>query len=198
MSHPIRGLIVLLTALAGSLWLDGAPLHPAGGPASVGSIETSATAHDLYASFSVRDAFDEDVRERLASGLPVEFTHYVEVARRRALWFDKTVLRKTITTTVTFDTLTRQYSLSKKVNDEVAETSVAVNEADMERWMTRLDQVRLGDPALMEGLEEGSLYIRVKSRLVRRFVLLFIPWDVETGWERVKVSLRSEVTGSAR
>jgi hypothetical protein len=113
----------------------------------------------------------------------------VEVARRRALWFDKVVLRKTITTTVTYDTLTRQYSLSKKVNDEVAETSVAINEAEAERWMTRMDRVRLADPAHLQGEEDGTLYLRVRSLLKKRFVLLFVPWDVETGWEKVALNI---------
>jgi hypothetical protein len=184
--------LIFLTVL---VLAPGAPLGAPSTPwvlaarASVASLRAEAVDHDLYASFSLQGAFDDEMRERLRAGLPLEFVHYVEVARRRALWFDKVVLRKTITTTVTYDTLTRQYSLSKKVNDEVAETSVAINEAEAERWMTRMDRVRLADPAHLQGEEDGTLYLRVRSLLKKRFVLLFVPWDVETGWEKVALNI---------
>ena len=174
------------------------PALGAASGASISALTTDATEHDLYASFGVRDAFSDDLRERVAAGLPVAFTYYLEVARRRPLWFDKTLVRKTITTTVTYDTLTHQYSLSKKVNDEVTETSVAVHEGDMIRWMTQLDRVRLADPTILEGVEDNSLYVRVKSRLQNRFVLLFIPWDIETGWEKVMLSLSGAGTSRER
>ena len=133
--------------------------------ASVASLRTSTTDHDIYASFALNNAFSEDIREKIGTGLPVTFTYYLEVANRRPLWFDKVLLRKTVTTTVTYDTLTHQYSLSKKVNDEVTESSVAINESEMMRWMTNLERVRLADPTILGGVDKDSLYIRVKSRL---------------------------------
>jgi hypothetical protein len=156
---------------------------------SITALSAAATEHDLYTSFAVRNAFTGDVKEKIASGLPVTFTYFMEVARRRPLWFDRILVRKTVATTVQYDTLTHQYSLSRRVNDEVTETSVAVEEADMMRWMTTLERVRLADPTALRGADDGSLYVRVKSRLQKRFVLFFIPWDVETGWEKVRLTL---------
>ncbi len=183
---------------------SGLAARPAGaGPpraegVSLSALNADAAGHDLYASFSLRDAFSDEVRESIDSGLPVTFTYYLEVARRRPLWFDKILVRKSVATTVTYDTLTHQYSLSKRVNDEVTETSVAVNETDMMRWMTNLERVRLADPTTLTGAEDGSLYLRVKSRLQKRFILFFIPWDVETGWEKVRLSFPVEGTSSDR
>ena len=166
--------------------------------AAVATLTTDATEHDIYASLAVTNAFDGEIRESIATGLPVTFSYYLEVARRRPLWFDKILVHKTVTTSVAYDTLTRQYSLTRRVNDEVTETSVAVDEAEMMRWMTRLDRVRLADATDLEGVEDGSLYVRVKSRLQRRFILYFIPWDVETGWEKVRLNLSREGTGRGR
>ena len=166
--------------------------------AAVATLTADATQHDLYATLAVTGAFDGELREQIATGLPVTFSYFLEVARRRALWFDKVLVHKTVTTTVTLDTLTRQYSLTRRVNDEVTETSVAVDEAEMMRWMTRLDHVRLADPSALEGVEDGSLYVRVKSRFQRKFILYFIPWEVETGWERVRLSFPREGTGRGR
>lgn len=166
--------------------------------AAVATLTTDTTEHDIYASIAITGAFDGEVRESIATGLPVTFSYYLEVARRRLLWFDKILVHKTVTTTVAYDTLTRQYSLTRRVNDEVTETSVAVDEAEMMRWMTRLNRVRLADPAALEGVEDGSLYVRVKSRFQRRFILYFIPWEVETGWEKVRLNLSREGTGRGR
>lgn len=200
----MRRITVLLLLV---LWMGGGVPAPTGAAtgaialaarATVVSLRTDASDSEIFASFTIRGAFDDEVRERLTAGLPLEFVHYVEVARRRPLWFDKVVLRKTITTSVTFDTLTRQYSLSKKVNDEVAETSVAMHEAEAERWMTRIERVRLADPAQIGREADGQLYLRVRSVLRKRFVLLFLPWDVETGWERVVLNLPGEAATRAR
>lgn len=182
-------LTVLAVATASTVSFAGLVPPGLSADASLSRLRTDRTDHDLYASLALSDAFSEEIREMIASGLPVTFTYYLEVARRRPLWFDKTLARKTVTTTVTYDTLTHQYSLSKKVNDEVTESSVAVSEPDMMRWMTNLERVRLADPTTLAGVDDDSLYVRAKSRLQRRFVLFFIPWDVETGWEKVMVSL---------
>ncbi len=162
--------------------------------ASLSAVRADATGHDLYASFDLRDAFTDEIREEIATGLPVTFTHYLEVVRRRTMWFDNTLVSKTISTTVIYDTLTRHYTLSKKVNDEVTETSVAVKESDMMRWMTSIERVRLADPTTLEGIESDSLYIRVKSRLRTKFILLFVPWAVETRWEKTGLSFSGEGT----
>jgi uncharacterized protein DUF4390 len=186
--------IVLGAALSGGPAAGLTPGVLADGGAR-GTLRADASGHDLYASYALKGAFSDEIREQIASGLPITFSYYLEVARRRPLWFDKVLSRRTITTTATYDTLTHQYSLSKRVNDEVAETSVAVSEAEMMRWMTTLERVRLADPTSLEGAEDDSLYVRVKSRIQRRFILFFIPWDVETGWEKVRLSLSAEGTG---
>lgn len=195
-----RNAIILVTLMVISTQLVPARTPPwlMATRAAVDSLRTDATSQELFASFVVNGAFDDDARERLAAGLPLEFVHVIEVARRRTMWFDKMLLRKTITTTVTFDTLTRQYSLSKKVNDEVAETSVAMHEAEVEKWMTCFERVRLGDLSRIDRPRDGTLYVRVRSMLQKRFVLFFVPWDVETGWEKVTLRLPDEATTRAR
>ncbi len=187
----------LLTALVPAAGPLASPALMSGG-ASVASLSADATEHDLFLSFSLDGAFSDETREEIATGLPVTFTYYLELARRRPLWFDKTLARKTIATTVTYDTLTHQYRLSKRVNDEVAESAVAVNEADMMRWMTHLERVRLADPTLLDGPLDDALYVRVKSRLRKKFILFFIPWNVDTGWEKLRVNLPAEGTDRGR
>jgi len=190
---------LLLTALVPAATPLAAPAPgPLSGGASVASLTADTTEHDLYLSFSLEGAFSDETREEIATGLPVTFTYELELARRRPLWFDKTLVRRTIATTVTYDTLTHQYRLSKRVNDEVAESSVAVNEADMMRWMTHLERVRLADPTILDDPLDDSLYVRVRSRIRKRFILFFIPWNVDTGWEKLRLNLPGEGTARDR
>ena len=188
--------LIFIPAIAISSTLAGVASVPAG--VGVADLRADASGHDLYVSYLVTEAFNDEIREGINTGIPITFTHHLEVARRRALWIDKVLARKTVTTTVTLDTLTRQYSLTRRVDDEVTETAVAVNEADMIRWMTSLDRIRLADPSTLTADAGDSLYVRVKSELQRKFVLFFLPWDVETGWEKVRLSLTPEPAVRAR
>jgi hypothetical protein len=188
--------LILIPAIAISSTLAGVASVPAG--VGVADLRTDTAGHDLYVSYLVTEAFNDEIREGMSSGIPITFTHHLEVARRRALWIDKVLARKRVTTTATFDTLTRQYSLTRRVDDEVTETAVAVNEADMIRWMTSLDRIRLADPATLAADAGDTLYVRVKSELQRKFVLFFLPWDVETSWEKVRLSLTPEPAVRAR
>ncbi len=181
--------LIAEAALVLALAVPGAAAPAAEGKVSLAGLHVDATDHDIYVSFTVDGAFTPEVREAIESGLPVTFRHDVEVVRRRTLWFDRTLVRKAVTTTVTYDTLTQQYSLARSINDEVAETKVAINEADMMRWMTRLERIRVADPAALEVEPEDTLYVRAKSLLQRRFILFFIPSSTGTDWEKVGLSL---------
>jgi len=181
--------LIVEATLVLALAAPAAPAPAADGKVSLAGLEVDATAHDLYVSFTVDGAFTPEVREAIDSGLPVTFRHDVEVVRRRTLWFDRTLVRKAVTTTVTYDTLTHQYSLARSINDEVTETKVAINEADMMRWMTRLERIRVADPAGLEVEPGDTVYVRAKSLLQRRFILFFIPSSTGTDWEKVGVSL---------
>jgi len=155
--------------------------------AEIGDLRVENTPHDLLASFTLRGGFSPDILEQIESGLPVTFNHYVEINKRRPLWFDSTIVKKIISASVTYDTLTRQFRLSRSVNGEVVATDVSDKRAEMQRFMTSVDRLRLCDPSDLPSDE--PLYLRVKSRVQKRFVLFFIPWDFETSWARVGLEL---------
>src|SRR6266850_8583542 len=117
---------ILITALV----IQGAAFAPAGAvgeeappaDAEIRGLQVENAPHDLFVSFNLTGAFTREIREQIESGLPVTFNHYVEIVNRRAAWFDSTVVRKAISATVTYDTLTRQYRLNRSVNGEMIDT----------------------------------------------------------------------------
>ena len=53
----------------------------------------------------------------------------------------------------------------------------------MRRWMTEVRRVNVG--ALPREKLEGAIFLRVKCRLARGFVLFFFPYSKGTRWVRV-------------
>lgn len=189
-SSPLRRLATALGALAAAgacLWLPAAAGARHAEDAEIRDLQVRNTASDLFVSFSLQGAFTPEIREQIESGLPVTFSHYLEIMQKRTAWFDNTLVKKEVTATVTYDTLTRQYRLTRSVNGEVVETAVTDRVGEMERFMTTVEQQRLCDPADLPG--DRRLALRVKSRIRRRFVFFFIPWNFETSWARIGLSL---------
>jgi len=180
-----RSLVWLAAALL--VWLAAVCAAPASeNPpegAEIRDLQVENAPHDLFISFRLTRAFSQEISEQIESGLPVTFNHFVEVLNRRPAWFDPTLVKKVISTTVTYDTLTRQYRLTRAVNNETVETAVSDKREEMERFMTSVDRLRLCDPADLPG--DRALYLRVKARIQKRFVFFFIPWNFETSWARV-------------
>ena len=186
----------VLAVLMAGLWVPaaGAPESQHAEGAEIRELQVRNTPNDLSVSFTLHGSITDEIREQIRSGLPVTFSHYLEVIQKRTAWFDKTLVKKVVRVTVTYDTLTRQYRLTRSVDGEVMETSVTERETEMERFMTAIERQRLCDPSDLPG--DRRLALRVKSRIRRRFVLFFIPWNLETSWARIGLSIpvRPEAT----
>ncbi|MGD8375408.1 MAG: DUF4390 domain-containing protein [Acidobacteriota bacterium] len=133
-------------------------------------------------SLRVENAFSEKIDDELRSGLPVTFRYVVEIYRKKG-WIRSRVLTRELEVTADFDSLTRQYRLTREVDDDVVASSATEKEEEMRRWMTRVEGLDMG--ALPSDLPEGPLFVRAKCRLSSGFVGFFFPYSQETGWERI-------------
>lgn len=138
------------------------------------------------ASFRLDAAFDQETLARIASGLETVFDYRLEVLRRRRFWLDERTVQRRILAAVRYDSLSKQYSLTLKVDGEVERSSTTDKPEEMRRWMTDIRGIPLGP---VSGFSPAEDYlVRVKSNLQPRFVLLFIPWDRDTPWLRVPLA----------
>ena len=127
-------------------------------------------------SYRVDGALGPQVRKNLESGIPVTFVHKLSVMRRRALFFDKLLVRETIEATATLDTLTRRYTLTRKVNELPPETATTDRAAEADRWLTVVGEHVI---ALPEDANKGSLELRVKTEYETNYYLLWVvPWSL--------------------
>ena len=141
----------------------------------VGSVMTgSAAAQEIrvrtvprdgrvYVSFAMSDAFSDEVRETIGSGLETSFSYVVELRRGGPLWFDRTIAAAVLTATVRFDNLTRRYHVSRAQDGRVEGYDVFEGEDEVRRWLTTFDRLPLFSTATLEANVEYSLSVRART-----------------------------------
>lgn len=148
----------------------------------VGKISCSFDNLHLFVAFSLSDGFlTQDVLDAINSTKPTTFTYEVEVAKKRIGWLDKTIVRRVVEKTVTYDNLTRQYDLVTAIDGEEKEKISLTSIEEVGESLKGLADLDMGSVVdLSPG--EKAYYIRVRVTLLKNFVLWIIPSDEDTGW----------------
>lgn len=129
----------------------------------------------VLVSFRLDDAFDDDVRAAIRSGLPTTFSYEVELRRGVTLWFDRTIASTTVSATVRYDTLTRRYQVTRMLDGRVESTPQVTDSEDTVRnLMVDFDKLPLFETALLEPNVE--YYLRVRARTSPRNAWFLWPW----------------------
>jgi hypothetical protein len=133
-------------------------------------------------SFRLINGFSEEVLERVHSGIPVTFRHRITLEVRRPILPNKEIARARIETRASYDALTRQYSLERRVQikaakkfsipDLVSEHTTDSTE-EMQSWMSEFEGIEVYDPA--RTFPDGPLKLQAESVLGRKYVLLIFP-----------------------
>lgn len=129
----------------------------------------------LLVSFELTGAFTEPVRQAVASGLSVLFLYEVVLQEARPWWFDRTIATTLVTTSIRYDTLRREYLVSRLLDGRVDETRVTTDEAAVRRFATVFEQFPLFSTAPLE--PNGEYYVRVQVQTRPRDGWLRWPWD---------------------
>jgi hypothetical protein len=129
----------------------------------------------LLVSFELSDGITAEMRDAIQSGLPTSYAYDLEVRRGDAGWFAKPLLAMTITATVRFDNLTRQYQLTRTVGTQSESTSSTDNQDAVRRWLTRFDHVAVLTTSALEANGEYSVRVRVQTRPHNTWFVW--PWD---------------------
>lgn len=136
----------------------------------------------IFVTFRMAEAFNEEIEKTIASGLPVSFRYEVQLKRVRAIWLNQRVETRRITNTVTYDNITKRYTLSRDIDGGIVATEVVADRNDMAEFMTAIDNVPLFEVGSLE--PNADYYLRVKGLVKERSLFLFIPWDQDSGWEK--------------
>jgi hypothetical protein len=129
----------------------------------------------VLVSFEVADAFDEQVRSAIDSGLTTTFTYDVELRRGAALWVDRTIDVAQVAAGVKFDNLTRKYQVSITRDGRVEGAWVTGDPEEVQRAITVFSRLPLFSTRKLE--PNAEYYIRVKVRTRPHNALFFLPWS---------------------
>jgi len=141
------------------------------------SVTPIARDGQVLVSFDLSDAFTDDVRDAIQSGLSTTFSYEVEL-RRAATLFDRTIASVTMTATVRFDNLTRRYQMSRSLDGRVEDARPTEDQNAVKAWMTHFERIPVSTTSALEA--NGEYYVRVRAHTRPRNALFFWPWGGTT------------------
>lgn len=171
------------------VWVLGALLLPVPGyaqDASLTNIIVTNTRDDLLLYLTVKDAFPSDIEETIESGVPATFSFLINLYRVRGLWLDKEITEIVATHTIKYDSLKKEYAVTRSWDDNRPQVVKSFEEA--KKLMTEIDSLPI---VSLDELEKGKQYqIRAKAKLSKltlpfylHYILFFMSlWDFETDW----------------
>lgn len=146
-------------------------------PAAAQTIEVTPLTRDdrVLVTFRLSDAFNEDVRDAVHSGMTITFNYDVELKRGAALWIDRTMASSTVTASVRYDNLTRKYHVTRRWDGRMEKVEVLDREEDVRDWLTAFDKLSLFSNAALE--PNAEYYLRVRARTTPRNATFLWPWQ---------------------
>jgi hypothetical protein len=116
----------------------------------------------VVVSFELADAYSEEIRQAISSGLRTTFTYEIELRMIVPGWVDRTIATATVSTSDQYDNLTRRHTLSRLVDGRVHDDLVTEDDATVKSWLTTLSRVPLCDTAKLDSARD--YYVRISAR----------------------------------
>jgi len=117
----------------------------------------------VVVSFELADAYTDEVKEAIASGLRTTFTYDVELRMVATIWVDRTIATAVVSTSDQYDNLTRRHTLSRSVDGRVVESSITDDEAVVKRWLTVLSRLPLCQTSKLDSSRD--YYVRIRAQV---------------------------------
>ena len=129
----------------------------------------------IFVSFEMADAFTDDLRAAIQSGLTTTFVYDVGLRRATTFWVDRTIASSRVTASVRFDNLTRRYQVSRTQDGRVESSQVVDDETLVRRLMTEFERLPVFNTTPLEPNVE--YYMRVRAQTRPRGNAFVLPWD---------------------
>jgi uncharacterized protein DUF4390 len=154
---------------------------------ALADLKVERKGETYVASLRLADGLTPAIHEEIAAGLETSILYRLHVCRRRSGLPDELLHKRQVECTVRYDALTRQYTLTRRIDGELLETR-ATGDADVMRdFLTTVHQVPLLKSGELVSGQEYYLKAKGDIGLVWRFYL--IPWPLNTDWSRVSIEV---------
>ncbi len=134
-------------------------------------------AKQMVVTLAIADAYTDDIREAISSGLKTTFTYDVELRMLVAGWMDRTIATSVVSISVQYDNLTRRHSLSRTVDGRMDEAVVTEDEEVVAKWLTSVERLPLCSTSKLERNREYYVRVNARKRPSRSFPF---PWTGPT------------------
>ncbi len=134
----------------------------------------------LEVSFRLREAIDEELIERIETGLPSGFRYQFKLVRPTRNWFDNTLITSQLEAVAMYNAVTREYQVNYKLDGKLTTSRVLTDRQELEAALTQFDRFT---PFPIEEIKARKpIHLRVRAELGRRNLLLLIPTTIHTDW----------------
>jgi hypothetical protein len=116
----------------------------------------------VLVSAEIIDAYSDEIRQEIASGLRTTFSYDIELRVVVPGWVDRTIATATVATSDQYDNLTRRHTLSRLVDGRVDDSSVTEDDGVVRRWLTTLSRVPVCDTSKLDPARD--YYVRITAR----------------------------------
>ncbi len=121
-----------------------------------------ASNDTVVVSIELADAYTDDLKQAIASGLRTTFTYDIELRMMVPAWVDRTIATATVSASDQYDNLTRRHTLQRLVDGRVQDSIVTEDDAIARLWLTTLSRLPLVDTAKLD--PSRDYYIRISAR----------------------------------
>ncbi len=150
------------------------------GKARLSDLSVDLVEGRLEVSFRLSEAIDEELIERIETGLPSGFRYQFKLVRPVKNWFDNTLITSQLEAVAMYNAVTREYQVNYKQNGKLTNSRVLTDRKDLEAALTRFD--RFTPFPIDEIKARKPVHLRVRAELGSRNLLLLIPTTIHTEW----------------
>ena len=137
---------------------------------AVGSVARAAemrivpiTSDDsVVVSIELSDAYNDDIRQAISSGLRTQFTYDIQLRMIVPAWVDRTIATAIVNISDQYHNLTRRHTLSRLVDGRVQETITTDDDAVVRQWLTTLTRLPLCETSKLD--PNRDYYVRISAR----------------------------------
>lgn len=148
--------------------------------AHIGGLRVQLDGNQLLVDFQLVGAFDEELQQRIDSGLPTALVYELELVRARRSFFDKSLADGELQVIAMYNALTREYLINFKHDGNLIFSKVVREAAELRKAMTEIGA--LPAFAASERWSDEKLQLRVRAELGTGTAFFFIPHTLRTGW----------------
>jgi hypothetical protein len=117
---------------------------------------------NVVVTFELSDAYTDEIRQAIASGLRTTFTYDIELRMVVPTWVDRTVATAAVSISDQYDNLTRRHSLSRSIDGRSIDAIVTDDDTVVKKWLTTLTRLPLIEEAKLD--PNRDYYVRISAR----------------------------------